>query len=398
MISAILISQCARSPLKNREDALQLKQMPKNIDDQADKESFSLAIQSCLNVLQSLNPENEIIFGKQKISIAQYIEQLQLLQQKIDSSVNVSEYTKYIEENFLFLQVYGNKNWGEAKVTGYYIPYFPAAKKKSAEFSQPIYAKPEDIYNLDLAALASVYPKLADALKENTKLSLSLRIDDKNKRVIPYYTRAEIDSKTSPYTKKQEILYMKPFDAFEMQIQGSGVAELENGDKVYLGYAGQNGHPYTPIGKALLDKIPLAELSMQKIREVYLTLSEEEQQNLLNINASYVYFSELKDKKIVGQFKSEMIAQRNIASDKAWFPSAGLAYLEWQKPSWNQGLLTHQEHKIFVFDTDTGGAIKGPGRADYFWGYGPEAGELAGRTNTTAKIWYLFPKQYYVAD
>ncbi len=93
-----------------------------------------------------------------------------------------------------------------------------------------------------------------------------------------------------------------------------------------------------------------------------------------------------------------MIAERNIATDRKLFPKSALVFIDWEKPNLQNNQLEHNIVKTLVIDSDTGGAIKGPGRFDYFWGYGPKAGELAGKTNTKAKVWYLFPKKYFVEE
>ena len=267
----------------------------------------------------------------------------------------------------------------EGLVTGYYEPLLRGSRVRQPPFVHPLYAPPDDLLTIDLS---SVNPDLRN---------LRLRGRLQGRKVVPYYSRAEIESGAAPVAGKELVWVDDAVEAFFLQIQGSGRIRLGNGETLRVGYADQNGHPYQSIGRYLVDRGELqpGEASMQAIR-AWAESHPDRLPELLNQNPSYVFFRELPlaDPSVgpIGALGVPLTPQRSIAVDPRYVPLGAPAFLGTTWPSSDLPL------NRLVVAQDTGGAIRGPVRADYFWGFGPEAGALAGRMRQQGALWVLLPK------
>jgi membrane-bound lytic murein transglycosylase A len=201
-------------------------------------------------------------------------------------------------------------------------------------------------------------------------------------KIMPYYTREQIDSEHALQGKALEICYVEPFDAFNLQIQGSGVVVLDKGERLRINYAERNGHPYQAVGKFLKTLMPDVKITMPVIEKYVHSLTPRESQGFLNQNPSYVFF-QVAGESAVTFVGLPAVAGRTIATDPAFFPKRALAFLATSQPI---------PATRFVLDQDTGGAIKGGGRVDLFWGSGPDAGAVAGVMQQEGRLYYLLPK------
>lgn len=261
-------------------------------------------------------------------------------------------------------------------ITGYYEPLLTGSRAPGPG-RVPLYGVPADLLTIDLATL---YPDLKN-------LRLRGRLD--GNRVLPYFSRAEIDD--GALAERAEVLVWAddPLDAFFLQVQGSGRVQLENGSQLRIGYADQNGHPYRAIGKWLVEQGEMAieDVSMQSIR-AWAAANPARVRELLAANPGYVFFRELpaSDGGPVGAMNVPLTAGASIAVDRTFIPLGTPVWLSTTRPDDGSALdrLMHAQ--------DTGGAIRGPVRADFFWGFGAEAGELAGRMKQDGRLWLLLPK------
>lgn len=263
-------------------------------------------------------------------------------------------------------------------VTGYYEPVIHASRNRTGNYQWPLYAVPEDLLTIDLGA---VYPELTGK---------RIRGKLKGNRVIPYDTRAQIAA--DPARQPQAIVWADdPVEAFFLQIQGSGQAVLPNGDTIRLAYANHNGRPYASIGRWLADKgeMPLAKTSMQNIK-AWAKAHPQRVQEMLNANPAVVFFNEQQVTNPQfgpsGAYNIPLVAGRAIAVDPEYVPLGTPVFLSTTMPASSQPL------QKLVFAQDTGAAIKGAARADFYWGTGEEAGQMAGRMKQTGKMWVLLPK------
>lgn len=263
--------------------------------------------------------------------------------------------------------------------TGYYEPLLRGARKRGGAYQTPLYRAPEDLLTIDLT---SVYPELK---------GMRLKGRLVGNKVLPYPSRAEMTQSQS--LAGRELLWVDdPIEAFFLQVQGSGRVQLaDSRETIRVVYADQNGHPYRSIGRYLVDKgeLTLERASAQNIK-AWFAANPARQQELLNANPSYVFFREEKlgdvEKGPKGSLGVPLTPQRSIAVD-AQFVSLGLpVFLATTYPN-KEKLLQR-----LVMAQDTGGAIKGAVRADFFWGFGAEAGENAGKMKQRASMWILMPK------
>ena len=187
-----------------------------------------------------------------------------------------------------------------------------------------------------------------------------------------------------------------PVALFFLQIQGSGKVFLDDGGVLNVHYHSSNGRPYRSIGNLLIqeNKIPKALMSMQKIR-AYLRAHPGEVDRIFNYNPSYVFFSLEKDGPY-GAIRAKLTPGRSIAVDRGIFPMAGIGFIQSQKPvadmNGGEENLKWMPFSRFVSSQDTGGAIKGPGRADIFWGSGPYAEMAAGHLKHPGELYFLVLK------
>jgi membrane-bound lytic murein transglycosylase A len=168
-------------------------------------------------------------------------------------------------------------------------------------------------------------------------------------------------------------------------VNGSAFVELADGTLLRFGYAGKNGRPYTSLGKELEadGKIPRGQVSLKTIRAWAAASPPEEVSEYLNRNQSYVFFTPIEGNPH-GSLDVPVTAERSLATDKSLFPRGALTFAA--------GPMEAPAVNRFLFDQDTGGAIRTAGRADIYLGIGPEAEEAAGGTRVEGQLYYLFSR------
>ncbi len=261
-------------------------------------------------------------------------------------------------------------------ITGYYVPDLDGSRQSSSRYPYPVYGRPDDLLVIDLS---SVYPELGD-------YRLRGRLD--GQRVVPYWERRDIDGFEQPLHGEELFWVGDPVELFFLQVQGSGRINLDDGSQVMVNYADQNGHPYRSIGALLLERGEMTrdQMSMQNIaawgREHPVAVQE-----LLNENPSYVFFRELDGEVCSppGALGVPLTGRRSLAVDPRYIPLGAPVYVATRWPDRNEPL------QQAMVAQDTGGAIKGRVRADFFWGIGDEAGALAGRMKYPGRLWLLLP-------
>lgn len=289
------------------------------------------------------------------------------------------EARRFLEEQFTPWRLANPDGAVDGLVTGYYEPFLRGSRSRLAPFLYPLYGPPDDLLTIDLSA---TNPELRG-------MRLRGRVD--GRRVVPYYTRAEIARGAAPVTGKEILWVDDPIEAFFLQVQGSGRIQLPSGEMLRLGYADQNGHPFQSIGRFLVERgeLKLGEASMQSIK-AWAAANPQRVQELLDQNPSFVFFRELPladpASGPVGAFGVALTAGRSIAVDQRYVPLGAPVFLATTFPA-STAPLTR-----LVLAQDAGGAIRNPVRADFFWGSGAEAGAQAGRMRQQGRMWVLLPK------
>lgn len=264
-------------------------------------------------------------------------------------------------------------------VTGYYEPLLRGSRTRTATYSQPVLGVPSDLLTIELS---DVVPDL-----KNMRLRGRLQ----GSKVIPYYSRADIVGREKDYADRVLLWVDDAVELFFLQIQGSGRVKLPDGKLVRIGYADQNGHPYQSVGRVLIDRGELKpdQASMQTI-QAWARINPAKLDELLNTNPSYVFFREVPFKGNVnegpqGALGVPLTGERSIAVDPRSVPLGAPVFLSTTQPNSNAPL------RRLMLAQDTGGAIRGVVRADFFWGFGAEAGSQAGRMKQQGQMWVLLP-------
>ena len=284
----------------------------------------------------------------------------------------------YFERFFQPYQVRNEDGSSDGMITGYYGPELLGSRMPTDEYKYPLYSQPDSMLIVDLD---EIYPELS-------KYRLRGRVV--GNRVVPFFEREEIDNGDNPLSG-QEIFWVKdPVDLFFLHIQGSGRIRLPDGEVVMVNYANQNGHPYRSIGKLLLERNAMTrdQMSMQNIRR-WVKKNPEAGKQLLAENPSYVFFRELSPdyKSPPGALGVPLTALRSLAVDPRTIPLGAPVFLSTTFPGTGSPL------QQLMVAQDTGGAIKGQVRADFFWGMGNDAGKIAGKMKQDGRLWVLLPKE-----
>ena len=272
----------------------------------------------------------------------------------------------------------GSNHADTGLITGYFEPLLQGSRTRSVRYTAPLYAPPPDLLTVDLS---SVYPELKGK---------RVRGRLEGSKVIPYYTRAELP--TDPDLKGHEIVWIdNAFDAMMLEVQGSGRVQLTDGTVIRLLYADQNGQPYRSIGRYLVSigALTVPEATIPGIR-AWLSAHPERLQEVLDANPSVVFFTEaaLGDPNLgpKGAAGIALTTGRSIAVDPTHIPLGTPVFLATTLPDSGAPL------QRLVIAQDTGGAISGAPRADYFCGSGPEAADLAGKMRQQGSLWMLWPR------
>lgn len=283
---------------------------------------------------------------------------------------------RYFESWFRPYRVANNEE-AEGLFTGYYEIELNGALKTSASYNVPVYRTPGDRIAVDLG-------EFDPALKGR---SLIGRVE--GGRLKPYFARGAIQ-KGALNGRGLELVWLDdPLDAFMLHVQGSGRVRLTDGRMTRIGYAGHNGHDYRSIGSELIRRgeLELHAASWQGIRN-WITKNPRKATDLLAVNRRYIFFEEIVGEGPVGAQGVALTAGRSLAVDTRYVPLGMPMWLDTLQPGPGDSPL-----RRLVVAQDTGSAIKGPVRGDFFWGTGDKALEFAGRMKHRGRYYLLLPRR-----
>jgi membrane-bound lytic murein transglycosylase A len=314
--------------------------------DDLDRSSLKAAVLQSVAALRQRDESQILAFGDQRISVAVVRESLEAFAYMLDTEPDIST---ALLQNFDIYRV-----TSPVLFTGYHEPVINGSLVPTERYRYPLYRVPNDL------------PARGSA--------------------IPYFTRAEIDGQGALRDKGNEIVWLDdPVERFFLHIQGSGQIRLPRGERMRVGYAGDNGRTYRSIGRYLLDQgvLPRGQASTQGIRR-YLAEHPEQRDDILFHNPRYIFFKPLSTGPSgpVGSLGVPLTPGRSLAADPSIYPLGGLAFIHTKRPVWtDQNQVRWKEFFRFVVLQDTGAAIRGPARADLFWGSAAEseAGAMAQR-------------------
>ena len=259
---------------------------------------------------------------------------------------------------------------GKAFATGYFEPRIAGSRTRRPGYDVPVYALPADLVEVELGLFA-------DELKGRR-----IRGRIEKQQLVPYYERAEIEDGVLAGRGLELAWAADPIDLFFLEIQGSGQLVLPDGGIMRIGYAGQNGRAYVPIGRLLKERALIAgPVTMQAI-VAWLRAHPAEGRTIMRENKSYIFFTELKGAGPVGAMGRPLTPRGTVAADPKFVPLGAPLFL-----AADRGEVTG----LWVAQ-DTGGAIKGPNRFDTFWGAGDGAAQTAGGMSAHGSAYLLLPK------
>lgn len=366
------------------EEALrQVRLFSPEFRDDMDRESLTLAIRRNLEYLDRLNQETVFHYGPHDFTIQQVRESQEVFLDLLSRGFDAGQLSREISKKFRVYRATGRVEDRQVLFTGYYEPIYEGSLAPDETFRYPLYRPPDDLIRIDLSLFNEKFKG------EN----IVARIE--GKKVLPYYSRYQIEAERVLKGKDLEIAWLKdPLDVAFLHIQGSGRLRLPDGKDLMVHYQASNGRSYRSIGRYMIEKGFLAreELSMQAIRK-HLTEHPEVLDEVLNYNPSYVFFRQV-DSGPLGSLDVLLTPGRSIALDSKIFPKGALGFISCQKPLVNdQGdIIGWTKFSRFVLNQDSGGAIKGAGRADIFWGSGPYAELTAGHLQHEGNLYILIKK------
>jgi len=267
----------------------------------------------------------------------------------------------------------------QALFTGYFEPTFRGSRTRGGVYQTPILTRPADLVTADLGAFSAKFG--------GRHVTGRMR----NGHLVPYYDRFQIEHGALAH-KGLTLLWMaSPIDAYFLQIEGAGRIRLPNGGLVRVGYAGQNGRPYVPIGRLMIKRKLLApnQISMQSIR-AYLLAHPRRGRQLMDQNPSYVFFKEIvglsADQGPLGALGVPLMPRRSVAIDRAFIPLGAPVFVATTDPA------THAPLQRMMVAQDIGSGVKGPLRADIFFGWGANAEAAAGAMDAPGTLYVLLPR------
>jgi membrane-bound lytic murein transglycosylase A len=283
---------------------------------------------------------------------------------------------RFFERHFTPHRVAASDSGEQGLITGYYEPLLRGSRTPTARFRYPVYGVPDDLLVVDLSEL---HPELK---------GLRLRGRLEGRRVVPYYDRAQIEAGHAGVRGRELAWVDDPVELFFLHIQGSGRLVLENGETMRVGFADQNGHPYRSIGRVLIEQgeLPLEQTSMQGIK-AWARQHPHKLNDLLHTNARFIFFQELPPGAggPPGALGVPLTPRRSVAVDPRFVPLGAPVYVATTWPNSPRPL------NRLMLAQDTGAAIRGAVRADFFWGEGDAAAREAGRMKQPLRMWVLLP-------
>jgi membrane-bound lytic murein transglycosylase A len=286
----------------------------------------------------------------------------------------------FFEERFTPLEFYDRKPV-KGLFTGYYLPQVKGSFTQSQDFNVPLYEMPKNLVSVELGLFMPQF--------KNTKIVGRIQ----NGKLLPYYSREQINKGAIEKEASVLLWVTNPIDRLFLEIQGSGIIELENGERIYIGYDGQNGAPYTSIASVLIKKgvMTRENASMQGIK-AYLESHPDERDEVINHNKSFVFFRRLSLDAALGSQGVALTPGYSMAIDREWIPMGAPLWLSTSVPISKNPQLNRPMNRLMIAQ-DTGGAIRGKVRGDVYWGGGDKASIIAGHMKNEGHYWVLIPRQ-----
>lgn len=363
-----------------------------HFSDSLDFSGFIPALNQSLVYYNRLPGDRIVAFGPDQYSAGHMIQSLEVLRAFVETRPPAKAVNRFIRERFhVYASTANDKD--QVLFTGYFEPTYSGSLYPDERFQYPLYPVPEDLVEIDLAKFSDRYQghdRLRGRVKEN--------------QVVPYFSRKEINQMPDFHLQAPPVAWLENrVDRFFLEIQGSGRIQTPENKIVRIRYAGSNGNAYRSIGRYLIDKqeIEKEQMSMQAIRQ-WLEANPHRVEEVLSYNDSFVFF-DVGTGGPFGNINVTLTPLRAMATDYRIFPKGALCFIETRLPGEGSSGLTEAADEespeswppvsLFVMNQDTGGAIRGPARADLFCGSDEYARFTAGHMNVRGNIYFLVMKE-----
>lgn len=370
------------SPPANVDDEIVEVEPPSEIE-LGDAKPLLAALDASLTVVKAQSSDRTYQLGTRLVTNVEIVATLNELRAAIDRLGTGVAAQRYLRASFQFFAPRRN----DVLITGYYEATLRGSRTRSATYSYPLYRVPSDLVLLNPMDFLSAprNPPLPPLFRG--------RLVD-GKKLIPYFTRLEIDGGQKLAGTGSELLWVDdPVEAFFTHIQGSATVTLDDGTVTQVGYAESNGHPYQPIGRLLIDQGVLQREKVNRSTLLsYLRSHPASQQQVFNYNPSYIFFREV-ERGPRGSSGAILTPKRSVAVDNKYFPPHLPGLLSGSQSSSSKGSSASAMPATVVISQDSGGAIKGVRRVDFFTGRGEEAENLAGSLNARGQLIFLLKRR-----
>ena len=357
----------------------EVNELPELSDEILSGPGLKTAIKRSLACLERKDQKTEVDIANRKVTVERLKAGLESFLDLLEQGLPAEDFRQRLLEEFHVYRVSscgsGKKHPGPVFVTGYFQPVIPASHERGAEFSYPVFSVPDDLLQIDLGLFDSNLPSRR----------LYGRVSDR--KVVPYYSRAEIDSGKVKLPAQVLAWLPSSIDGLMLHIQGSGLLMFPDGERRYIHYAASNGRPYGSIGKWLVKKgwLSLEEADWPGIKK-WASQHPERFRDALEANPRYIFFRWEKEGP-VGSSGAVLVPMRSVAMDPKVFPAGSLCFLDIPKGPYGSWSFSG-----FVLNQDVGSAIKGPCRVDLYCGEGDEAGRIAGQLRHRGNLYLILKK------
>jgi len=337
------------------------------------------AFQQSCQLWVKLDPKHSIGNGQIPMTVKDW---LPICSQalKLPEEVSAKQARTFFE---MYFRPYHWKNYHKGKFTGYYSPTFEGSPVKTSEYKTPLYDMPKDLVRADVSS-------------HSKKKCHHLSAHVVGRHLKPYYSRSEIYQGAIKGKAKVVAWVKSPLDAMLLEIEGSGVIETKKGEKIFVGYSGENGRRYKSIAQLLISNhiLKRANASVTAIKN-YFTKHPNQMRHYVGLNPSYVFFSRYKQADFKGAQNVVLTPKYSLAVDRRYIPLGIPLFLKTTYPV-NRAGETEKLSRLMIAQ-DTGGAIRGPIRGDIYWGTGHKAMQIASLMSHEGDYWFLLPKHYHLS-
>jgi membrane-bound lytic murein transglycosylase A len=353
------------------------------------KDGLVKSARKAMKYLETLPPNKTMRIADRDYAPAALIDSAKAIIDIALTSKTTTEFDNRVRETFDVFISSGLDGQGRVVFSSYYTPLIKASLKKIPGYSYPLYKRPHDMVEVDLASFG----------KSANGDSVLIGRVDKDKKITPYWTRGDIDRRKSLAGQGLEIAWLNdPLDVMDLHIQGSGILKLPNGKEILAKYAATNGRAYNSVGLTLVKAgiFSRDEISFPKMRD-YLHANPDAESWILSQNPRFVFFELAPlpaDGEPFGATEQSLVPARSIAIDPAYIPLGVLTYFTTVSPQADKKgrVLGMFPTSRLAFALDTGGAIKSPGRVDIYAGHGAQAQATARGQWADGKLFILIKK------